>query len=86
MERGSADVAGRTGVSVGIEGAFPGDFGQGRSRHELLFDVRTLDFLALNSVNLDTRDDRCEVLDVGDLVSSVAVLERGVVDGTGQRP
>ncbi|HSX96545.1 MAG TPA: hypothetical protein VLG91_04015, partial [Streptomyces sp.] len=86
VEKGSEDAAGRTGVSVGIEGRFPGDFGQGRSRHELLFDVRTLDFLALNSVNLDTRDDRCEDLDVGDLVSSVAVLERGVVDGTGQRP
>lgn len=86
VERGSEDAAGRTGVSVGIEGTWPGDFAQGQARHELLFDARTLDFLALNSVNLDTPDDRCEVLHVGDLVSSVAVLERGVVDGTGQRP
>ncbi|WP_086746090.1 CU044_5270 family protein [Streptomyces scabiei] len=86
VERGSEDAAGRTGMSVGIEGAYPGDFAQSRSRHELLFDTKTLDFLALNSINLDTPDDDCEVLDVGDLVSSVAVLRRGVVDETGQRP
>lgn len=83
---GAEDVAGRTGVSVGIEGTFPGDFGQGRARHELLFDERSLAFLGENAINVDTPDDRCEVLKVGDLVWSVAILERGVVDRTGQRP
>ncbi|MDX3671619.1 CU044_5270 family protein [Streptomyces europaeiscabiei] len=83
---GAVDAAGRTGVAVGIEGAYPGDFAQSRSRHELLFDDRTLRFLGMNSINLDAPDDRCESLDAGDLVSSVAILERGVVDRTGQRP
>jgi hypothetical protein len=82
---GARDTADRTGVSVGIEGRFP-DFGQGRSRHELLFDERTSAFLAFNSVNLDELDEDCESLRVGDLVSSEAILKRGVVDRTGERP
>jgi hypothetical protein len=82
---GARDTADRTGVSVGIEGRFP-DFGQGRSRHELLFDERTSAFLAFNSVNLDALDEDCESLRVGDLVSSEAILKRGVVDRVGERP
>ncbi|UUU31684.1 CU044_5270 family protein [Streptomyces sp. CA-210063] len=83
---GTEDAVGRTGVSIGMDGTFPRDFGQDRTRHELLFDGRTLAFLAQNAVNLDTPDDDCEVLEAGDLVSSVAILERGVVDRTGQLP
>jgi hypothetical protein len=82
---GARDTADRTGVSVGIEGRFS-DFGQGRSRHELLFDERTSAFLAFNSVNLDELDEDCESLRVGDMVSSEAILKRGVVDRVRERP
>ncbi|MCL6736368.1 CU044_5270 family protein [Streptomyces neyagawaensis] len=82
---GARDTVGRSGVSVGIAGWF-NDFGQGRSRYELLFDERTSAFLAFNSVNLNAPDGDCESLRVGDLVSSAAILKRGVVDRTGERP
>ncbi|MEU6805330.1 CU044_5270 family protein [Streptomyces neyagawaensis] len=82
---GARDTVGRSGVSVGIAGRF-NDFGQGRSRYELLFDERTSAYLAFNSVNLDALDGDCESLRVGDLVSSEAILKRGVVDRVGERP
>lgn len=81
---GARDTVGRSGVSVGLAGWF-NDYGQGRSRHELLFDERTSAFLAFNSVNLDPLDEECESLRVGDLVSSEAILKRGVVDRVGKR-
>jgi hypothetical protein len=83
---GSVDAAGRTGVSVGLEGDWPEDRGQGPTRHELLFDTRTLAFLAADTVNLDPPDDSCDTLEAGDLVSSVAILERAVVDRVSERP
>ncbi|MER6159528.1 CU044_5270 family protein [Streptomyces sp. NPDC001868] len=83
---GAVDGAGRKGVSVSLEGSWPGDYGQGPTRHELLFDTRTLYFLARNSVNVDPPANACQVLEPGDLVSSVAILDRGVVDRTGERP
>ncbi|MDX3641591.1 CU044_5270 family protein [Streptomyces sp. MB09-02B] len=83
---GSVDAAGRTGVSVGLDGDWPDDWGQGPTRHELLFDYRTLEFLASDTVNLDPLDDSCDTLETGDLVSSAAILERTVVDRTGERP
>ncbi|MDG5806655.1 CU044_5270 family protein [Streptomyces ossamyceticus] len=82
---GARDTVGRSGVSVGIAGSF-NDYGQGRSRYELLFDERTSAFLAFNSVNLDALDEDCESLREGDLVSSEAILKRGVVDRVGERP
>ncbi|SPF06865.1 CU044_5270 family protein [Streptomyces sp. MA5143a] len=82
---GARDTVGRSGVSVGLAGWF-NDYGQGRSRYELLFDERTSAFLAFNSVNLNPLDEDCESLRVGDLVSSEAILKRGVVDRVGERP
>jgi hypothetical protein len=83
---GSVDAAGRTGVSVGLEGDWPEDRGQGPTRHELLFDTRTLAFLAADTVKLDPPADSCDTLEAGDLVSSVAILERAVVDRVSERP
>ncbi|WP_217182107.1 CU044_5270 family protein [Streptomyces sp. AC495_CC817] len=83
---GSVDAAGRTGVSVGLDGDWPEDRGHGPTRHELLFDTRTLAFLAADTVKLDPPADSCDTLEAGDLVSSVAILERAVVDRVSERP
>ncbi|MDT0573523.1 CU044_5270 family protein [Streptomyces sp. DSM 3412] len=83
---GSVDAAGRTGISVGLEGDWPEDRGHGPTRHELLFDTRTLAFLAGDTVKLDPPADSCDTLEAGDLVLSVAILERAVVDRTSERP
>ncbi|MEE1758445.1 CU044_5270 family protein [Streptomyces sp. SP18BB07] len=83
---GSVDAAGRTGISVGLEGNWPEDRGHGPTRHELLFHMRTLAFLAADTVKLDPPADSCDTLEAGDLVSSVAVLERTVVDRVSERP
>ncbi|ULR52667.1 CU044_5270 family protein [Streptomyces deccanensis] len=83
---GSVDAAGRTGVSVGLAGDWPEYRGHGPTRHELLFDTRTLAFLAADTVKLDPPADSCDSLDAGDLVSSVAVLKRTVVDRVSERP
>ncbi|MBD9703092.1 CU044_5270 family protein [Streptomyces caniscabiei] len=83
---GSVDAAGRTGISVGLTGNWPEDRGHGRTRHELLFDTRTSAFLAADTVKLDPPADSCDTLAAGDLVLSVAILERAVVDSVSERP
>ncbi|QYX78211.1 CU044_5270 family protein [Streptomyces akebiae] len=83
---GSVDAADRTGVSVGLEGDWPEYRGHGPTRHELLFGTRTLAFLAADTVKLDPPADSCDSLDAGDLVTSVAILERAVVDSVSERP
>jgi hypothetical protein len=84
------DAAGRTGVAVALDTS--GAFGtairgsQGKARAELIFDEKALAFLGESVVNLEAPKEKCDPLEAGDLVSSTAVLERGVVDTTGQRP
>nr|WP_269801073.1 CU044_5270 family protein [Streptomyces jeddahensis] len=80
------DAAGRTGIAVAMEGTWPGDRGHGPTRHELLFDEKTLQFTGLSTVRLAGPQRECDVLQAGDLLSSVAVLDREVVNKAGQRP
>ncbi|MER5225593.1 CU044_5270 family protein [Streptomyces flaveus] len=84
------DAAGRTGVAVvmdasGVIGtAIRGS--QGPARAELIFDEKSLAYLGQTVVNLAAPKRKCDPLEAGDLVSSTAVLARGVVDTTSQRP
>ncbi|GAB2982502.1 hypothetical protein GCM10023080_055850 [Streptomyces pseudoechinosporeus] len=84
------DAAGRTGVAVALDTsgalgtAFDGP--QGKIRAELIFDEKALAFLGESVVNLEAPTEKCDPLEAGDLVSSTAVLARGVVDTTSQRP
>lgn len=84
------DAAGRTGVAVALDTS--GAFGtairgaQGKARAELIFDEKALAFLGDAVVNLAAPERECDTLEAGDLVSSTAVLARGVVDTTSQRP
>jgi hypothetical protein len=84
------DAAGRTGVAVvmdtsgAIGTAIRGS--QGPARAELIFDERSLAYLGESVVNLAAPKRKCDPLEAGELVSSTAVLARGVVDTTGQRP
>ncbi|MGI3203649.1 CU044_5270 family protein [Streptomyces sp. GLT-R25] len=83
---GARDAAGRTGVAVAMDGVAAIGFGQGESRSELIFDEKTLDYLGESTVNLAAPKDRCDALAAGDLVGSVAILERTVVDRKGEQP
>ena len=83
------DAAGRTGVAVvmdtsGATGtAIRGS--QGPARAELIFDEKSLTYLGESVVNLAAPKRECDPLEAGELVSSTAVLARGVVDTTSQR-
>ncbi|MFG2027477.1 CU044_5270 family protein [Streptomyces sp. NPDC048825] len=84
------DAAGRTGVAVALD--VSGAFGtairgsQGKARAELIFDEKASAFLGESVVNLEAPTEKCDPLEAGDLVSSTAVLARGVVDMTSRRP
>ena len=81
------DAAGRQGVAVAMKGASlswtPDRVG---ARSELIFDEKTDKFLGESTVRITGPKNECDVLDKGDLVESVAVVDRGIVDGTGQLP
>ena len=84
------DAAGRTGVAVALDtsGAFGAAIrgSQGKARAELIFDEKARAFMGEAVVNLAAPKRECDPLEAGDLVSSTAVLARGVVDTTSQRP
>ncbi|MGX1909900.1 CU044_5270 family protein [Streptomyces phaeochromogenes] len=81
------DAAGRQGVAVAMKGASlswtPDRVG---ARGELIFDEKTDKFLGESTVRISGPKNECDVLDKGDLVESVAVVDRGIVDETGQLP
>ncbi|MCZ4510402.1 CU044_5270 family protein [Streptomyces sp. ActVer] len=81
------DAAGRRGVAVAMKGASlswtPDRVG---ARSELIFDEKTDRFLGESTVRISGPKSECDVLDTGDLVESVAVVDRGIVDETGQLP
>ncbi|MFI6282026.1 CU044_5270 family protein [Streptomyces sp. NPDC050988] len=84
---GARDAAGRTGVAVAMDGVGAIGFGQGgEPRSELIFDEKTLAYMGLSTVNLSAPENRCQPLAAGELVGSVAILERAVVDKKGERP
>ncbi|WP_328845766.1 CU044_5270 family protein [Streptomyces sp. NBC_00258] len=83
---GARDAAGRTGVAVAMDGVAVIGFGQGESRSELIFDEKTLGYLGESTVNLAVPKHRCDSLAAGDLVGSIAILERTVVDRKGEQP
>ncbi|QQM42649.1 CU044_5270 family protein [Streptomyces liliifuscus] len=84
---GARDAAGRTGVAVAMDGVSAIGFGQGgEPRSELIFDQKTLAYMGQSTVNLSAPENRCQPLEAGDLVGSVAILERAVVDKKGERP
>ncbi|MGW3942882.1 CU044_5270 family protein [Streptomyces phaeochromogenes] len=81
------DAAGRQGVAVAMKGASlswtPDRVG---ARSELIFDEKTDKFLGESTVRIAGPKNECDVLDKGDLVESVAVVDRGIVDETGRLP
>lgn len=84
---GARDAAGRQGVAVAMKGASlswtPDRVG---ARSELIFDEKTDKFLGESTVRITGPKNECDVLDKGDLVESVAVVDRGIVDETGRLP
>ncbi|MCX4907915.1 hypothetical protein [Streptomyces sp. NBC_00878] len=84
---GARDAANRTGVAVVMDGVAAISFGQGgEPRSELIFDEKTLAYMGESTVNLSAPENRCQSLAAGDLVGSVAILERAVVEKKGERP
>ncbi|WP_405567737.1 CU044_5270 family protein [Streptomyces phaeochromogenes] len=81
------DAAGRKGVAVAMKGASlswtPDRVG---ARSELIFDEKTDKFLGESTVRISGPKNECDVLDKGDMVESVAIVDRGIVDETGRLP